>query len=303
MTRLTLPAGAPPTRLDKLLCDQLPGCSRRLAKEIIAAGQVRIDGRRARKGAEVQPGSQVDVEVLEAQPTALQPDDSLALTVIHEDSDVIAVDKPAGMPSHALRAAETGTVANFLVARYPELAGVGAPLEAGLVHRLDNDTSGVLLAARTAAAYDALRRQFTRHEVGKKYLALVRGEVVGAATIDAPIEHVRGSASRMRAAEPGSGRHAVTTYVPLRRVGTYTLLEVEIRTGVRHQIRVHLAAIGHPVAGDRLYDRDADVAIGRHLLHAASITFQHPGTGEALTLRSELPEDFEEGVRVLGVGR
>lgn len=300
MRRLTLAAEATPLRLDKLLCEQLEGCSRRAAKELIAAGLVRIDGRRARKGQEVLPGSVVEVEEAPQESQRLQPNADLDVRILHEDAAVVAVDKPAGMPTHALRADETGTVANFLLARYPEMAALGGPLEPGLVHRLDNDTSGVLLAARTAAAHAALREDFRDHRVVKKYLALVRGDVDRAATIDAPIEHVRGKGRRMRMAEPGSGRDAVTHYLPLRRFGSHTLLEIEIRTGVRHQIRVHLAAIGHPVAGDVLYDGEADATLGRHLLHATSVTFVHPESGEKMTIRSELPEEFRATVARLG---
>lgn len=288
MLRLTLPPGAAPTRLDKLLCERLPGCTRRRARELIAGGHVRVDGRRARKGVEVRPGSLVQVDPIEGSSVALPPADRGDVRVIYEDSAVIAVDKPAGMPSHPRRAGDLGTAANFLVARYPELAAVGRPLEAGLVHRLDNDTSGVLLAARTPAAHDDLRRQFSRGEVVKKYLALVRGEVVTAATIDAPIEHAPGSRRRMRIAAPGTGRGAITRYVPLCQAGGNTWIEVEMRTGVRHQIRVHLAAAGHPLVGDRLYDRQTDASGAGYQLRAISITFRHPTTKEQMTLRESV---------------
>lgn len=299
MARLTLPSDAPPTRVDKLLCDQLPGCSRRIAKTLIDAGRVRIDGRRARKGQEVAPGTVVDVEDRPDQPQGLRPNPALAMTILHEDAVVVAVDKPPGMPTPALSAGETDTVANFLIARFPDIATVGAPLEPGLVHRLDNDTSGVLLAARTDAAHTDLRRQFSDRRVVKKYLALVRGDVAQAMTIDAPIDHGRGKRRRMRLAEPGSGRDAVTHVLPLRRFGSHTLLEVEMRSGVRHQIRVHLAAIGHPIDGDRLYDSEADPAVGRHLLHASSITFVHPEGGETVIIRSDLPGDFRDRLAAL----
>ena len=299
MPRLTVPQDAAPTRLDKLLCERLPDCSRRIAKELIDGGRVRVDGRRARKGQEVLPGAVVDVEEQTGAPERLLANPDLQIAVLYEDAAVVAVDKPAGMPALALRPHERETVANFLLARFPEMAEVGKPLEPGLVHRLDNDTSGVLLAARTASAHAALRREFAAHRVIKKYLALVRGDVDHAATIDAPIDHVRGRARRMQTGKPGSGRDAVTHYLPLQRFGSHTLLEVEIRSGVRHQIRVHLAAIGRPVDGDHLYDPDADTAVSRHLLHASSITFEHPDKGDRQTVRSELPEDFRARLAAL----
>jgi 23S rRNA pseudouridine1911/1915/1917 synthase len=279
-------------RLDKLLCDQLPACSP--GGQTGEAGRVRVDGRRARKGQEVLPGAVVDIEADCDEQLRLRANPELTMEVLHEDNAVVAVNKPAGMPTQALRPSETETVANFLLARYPEMADVGSPLEPGLVHRLDNDTSGILLAARTAAAHAALRRQFAGHLVVKKYLALVRGDLDQAATIDAPIEQASGKGRRMKTASPGSGRDAATHYLPLRRFGSHTLLEVEICSGVRHQIRVHLTAIGHPVDGDRLYDPDADATVGRHLLHASSIVFVHPESGDKVTVRSELPEDFRE---------
>jgi 23S rRNA pseudouridine1911/1915/1917 synthase len=292
MPRLNLPADAAPTRLDKLLCEQLPGCSRRVAKELIAAGRVRIDGKRARKGQEVLAGAIVDVDPDYDEHAQLQPNENLPVAILYEDASLVAVDKPAGMPTHAVRASETETVANFLLARYPEVAELGGALEPGLVHRLDNDTSGVLLAARTSPAHADLRRQFAAHLVVKKYLALVHGDVAQAATIDAPIEHVRGKARRMQMSAPGNGREAVTHILPLRRFTSHTLLEIEMRTGVRHQIRVHLAAIGHPIEGDSVYSKQTDAAAGRHLLHASSIEFVHPHSGEKVIVRSELPEDF-----------
>jgi 23S rRNA pseudouridine1911/1915/1917 synthase len=226
--------------------------------------------------------------------------------VLYEDEAVLALDKPAGMPSHALRADETETVANFLLARYPDVAAVGKrPLEPGIVHRLDTETSGVLLVARTPAAYDALRQQFTERRVLKEYRAVVHGDIAQQGEIGTAIAHTRGH-TRMRvcrtAKEPG--RPALTRYRPLERYGSYTLLAVEIPTGVMHQIRVHLASIGHPVAGDRLYGGTvaADTP-ARHLLHAYRLGFTHPESGRHIEISSPVPADLRALLKRLGDNR
>jgi 23S rRNA pseudouridine1911/1915/1917 synthase len=295
MASLTVPTGTLPTRLDVFLNRHLPHGSRRTAQRLIAAGAVRINGRRTHKGATVAGGDTVEVDDEWLAPPVLRPNPRLVVPVLYEDTAVLALDKPAGMPSHALRGNETETIANFLLAHYPDSAGVGkSPLEPGIVHRLDIETSGVLLVARTPAAYDGLRRQFAARRVRKEYRAVVHGDVAGAGEIRAPIAPARGR-RRMRvcrASAPG-GRPALTRYRPLERYGSSTLLAVEIPTGVRHQIRVHLAAVGHPVVGDRLYGPTEGVAgVTRHLLHAVRIGFAHPESGQPIEVSSPLPEDF-----------
>jgi 23S rRNA pseudouridine1911/1915/1917 synthase len=241
----------------------------------------------------------------------LQANPRLAVSILYEDTAVVVVDKPPGMPGHALRAEETETVANFLLAWDPRLSGIGDhPLEPGMVHRLDTDTSGVVLVARTAAAYRALRAQFSLHQVGKEYRALVHGDVRRPGSVRAPIAHHR-DRRKMRVCAPGEhavdARPAETHYRPLECFGRHTLLEVHIRTGVMHQIRVHLASIGHPIVGDRLYGRPPGSGEPpRHLLHAAGIDFIHPETGAPMHISSPLPADFSacvEAVRRKGNSR
>jgi 23S rRNA pseudouridine1911/1915/1917 synthase len=289
-------------RLDLFLTQQVPGCSRRTAQRAIAAGEVRINGRRARKGDRVSADDQLQVTEELYAPPVLQPNPQLALHVLYEDDAVIVVDKPAGMPSHALRAHESDTVANFLLARDPDLARIGnGDREAGLVHRLDTDTSGVLLAARTTAAHRALRQQFALHQVLKEYLVLVEGRVAAPGVVRTPIAHDRHNRRKMRVAlrpEPGA-REAVTHFRPIEAWDDRTLLVVQIPTGVTHQIRVHLASIGHPIVGDRLYGSATQVA-PRQLLHAAKLCFAHPTTGEPMQISSPLPTDF---TKVLNRGK
>lgn len=299
MRALIVPTDAGATRLDRFLTAHVPGCSRRTAQRVIAAGEVRVNGRRAPKAQTVTAGDRVEVpDELYVSPK-LQPNLDLVVPVLYEDAALIAIDKPAGMPSHALRADETETAANFLLARYPDLEGVGkSDKEPGLVHRLDTDTSGVLLVARTAAAHRAVRRQFAAHQVKKEYVAVVHGDVPVAGEVRLPIAHDRHNRRKMRVcagAGPAPGaRPAVTRYRPLERFGAHTLLAVEIPTGVMHQIRVHLASLGHPIVGDRLYggalcDRDPS----RQLLHATRLTLVHPQTGRPFTVECTPPLDFE----------
>jgi 23S rRNA pseudouridine1911/1915/1917 synthase len=239
------------------------------------------------------------------QGAALRPNPVLAVPVLYEDGALVAIDKPPGMPSHALRAHESDTAANFLLAHDAKLATVGkSPLEPGIVHRLDTDTSGVLLAARTAAAYHALRRQFSSHQVTKEYFAVVHGDVASAGEVRTPIGRDGRDRRRMRvcatAGRASAARPALTSYRPVERFGTHTLLAVKIRTGVMHQIRVHLASIGHPVAGDRLYGPHAVPGEpARHMLHASRLGFTHPVTGRSLRVSSPLPADFAEFLETL----
>lgn len=299
---LTVPGGVSPQRLDVFLARAVPDCSRRIAQRTIGAGHVKVNGRRARKGDLVKEGDLVLVPAELVTPVSLQPNADLAIDLLYADDAVVAVDKPAGMPSHALRAEETRTVANFLLSRYPEMGQVGrSPLESGLVHRLDTGTSGVLLSARTASAFSLLRQQFTTGLVEKIYTVLVQGEVRAAGEVRSPIEHAPHNRRKMRIVEadrPG-GRPAHTTYRPLEHCGAATLLEVRIHTGVMHQIRVHLASIGHPVVGDALYgSAPLTDTRGRHLLHASALGFVHPQTGQRTDIRSPLPANFKD--RLLG---
>lgn len=288
-------------RLDAFLTRHVPGCSRRTVQRAIAAGAVRINGRRARKGQMVAAGDLIELPDDLNEPGTLPPNPQLAVPVLYEDAALVALDKPAGMPSHALRLTETATAANFLLARYPEMGTIGnSPREPGIVHRLDTDTSGVLLAARTQHAYAELRRQFSAHLVTKEYIALVLGDVSEPGTVDTPIGHDSHNRRKMRVGRgTGRARDARTSYRPLERFGHHTLLAVQMQTGVRHQIRVHLAAIGHPLAGDRLYAKATQPAAPRQLLHASRVRCVHPETGQPIAISSPLAADFAAYVESL----
>jgi 23S rRNA pseudouridine1911/1915/1917 synthase len=296
-----VPAGAA-DRLDKVVA-KLFGVSRGRAMDWIAEGRVRIDGKRAPKGAPVPAGARISVE--KPPPDQPEPQPELAIRIVHADQHVVVADKPAGMPSHPLKPGEKGTAANALVGRFPELASVGPSLrEGGLVHRLDTDTSGLLLAARTDAAYQMLRAQFTARTVEKGYLALAAGELHAGGEIALPLAHDPRDARRMMAisdpvyAEAHAARAAVTRFAPVERRGGFTLLEIEIPTGVMHQIRAHLAFIGHPLAGDALYGGPLLAGLERHFLHAARLAFAHPD-GSRARYESPLPPDLATALAAL----
>jgi 23S rRNA pseudouridine1911/1915/1917 synthase len=288
---------AEPERLDKAVA-RLFGVSRHRAMEWIADGRVRVDGRRAPKGAPVQPGARISVE--RPPPEQPSPQPELPIRIVHADAHVVVADKPAGMPSHPLKPGEKGTAANALVGRFPELATIGPSLrEGGLVHRLDTDTSGLLLAARTDAAHAQLRAQFAARTVEKGYLALVGGELHAGGEIAVPLLHDPRDPRRMLAAsdpeyaQEHGARPAVTTFSPRERRGGFTLLDVEIATGVMHQIRAHLSFIGHPLAGDALYGGPDLPGLARHFLHAARLGFAHPD-GSRARYECALPDELEK---------
>lgn len=288
-------------RLDRFLDRCLPRWSRRRSRWAIETHLVRVNGRTARKGQLVRPGDIVHIEIDRAL-AELEPEPELPLAVVHDDPAMLAIDKPAGMPTVALRPSDRGTVANALLARYPEIAHAGGPLEAGLVHRLDTPTSGILVAARTRADWRLLRAQFHARQVAKLYLATVHGVIARPGVITTAIGHESSRQSRRMQTFPYPQRHprgrpraAFTRYRPVARWQHATLLAVAIRTGVRHQVRVHLASIGYPILGDTLYAVPARLdAPSRLMLHAARIAFAHPRTRTRIVLRSPLPRDYWE---------
>jgi 23S rRNA pseudouridine1911/1915/1917 synthase len=293
---LVVPPGAS-LRLDSFLVKQVPGMSRRAARELLEQGLVRVNGRAARKGHRLNPS---DLVTVAPRPEDLAEERSLPLVVLQRDDHFIAVDKPSGVPAVALRPEDRGTLANLILARHPELRGIGRPLECGAVHRLDTGTSGVMLFARNADAYTELRRQFRSRAVAKQYLALVAGSPPQSGRIAWPVAHDPRVRSRMlvcrsehRARRLGA-RPAATRYRTVRSYRGASLLAISISTGVRHQIRVHLASLGSPVAGDLLYGKALarTVQAPRLMLHARRIRFRHPTDKSRVVVHAGLPEDF-----------
>jgi 23S rRNA pseudouridine1911/1915/1917 synthase len=283
-------------RLDRFLHERLPEYSRARVQQWIKAGSVLVDGSPGRAATAVRAGAKVDATPLEAPPLRAVPE-ALPLAVLYEDDDVVAVDKPAGMVVHAGAGVHSGTLVNALLHRFGELSGVGGELRPGIVHRLDRFTSGVLLVAKNDAAHRKLAAQFAGRSVEKVYLALVHGRVLReSGRVEKPIARDPVRRTRMTA-RLESGRAAWSEYRVLRRLEGFTLLEVRIGTGRTHQIRVHLASIGHPVAGDTLYGAPAKIEghapLGRYFLHSHRIRFARPSDGAEVTVVSPLPEELE----------
>jgi len=290
-------------RLDRILVARFPGVGRRRWAEMFAAGWVQVNGGRAVKGQRVAPGAEVTVRAAPATGPSLAPipEPELPLEVLHVDARLLALGKPPGQPSHPLRPGETGTLANALVARFPECAAVGRDVrEGGLVHRLDRGTSGVLLAARDLEAYSFARRAFAAGQVGKTYLALVAGSARDG-ELDAPLVQ-RGRRSVL--ARPGDpdALEALTAWRVIAGAGGVSLLEVTARSGRMHQVRAHLAAAGHPLVGDPLYGGPESVGgqrIEHPFLHARSIALPHPDGGR-LEVDAPLPAQRAETLIALG---
>lgn len=290
-----LPEAFDQDRIDRVV-SALTGRSRSAAKALIDDGAVRLDGAVVTAASRrVEAGMTVTVVLPPLEDPTPRPDPGVAFTVVHEDAEVIVVDKPAGLVVHPGAGQPDGTLVNGLVARYPELLEVGELHRPGIVHRLDRGTSGLLVVARTEDAYFELVEQMSAHEPERLYLALAWGHLdTDQGTIDAPIGRSTRHPTRMAVSE--SGRRAVTHYTVNSRFDepvTATLIQCRLETGRTHQIRVHLRAIGHPVVGDRDYDGGRPgLDPGRPFLHAAELRFTHPGTGEEVAFDAPLPEDL-----------
>jgi len=314
------PAGASPTvdlvvpgalggaRVDRVV-SLLSGLPRRVVADLVEAGSVRLDGRTvASRSTTVRTGQRLEVDAHPEEPDVPVPDPSVAFSVVHEDAELIVVNKPAGLVVHHGAGHRGGTLVDGLLARYPDLGALadavgGDPDRPGIVHRLDKGTSGLLVVARTPGAYRSLAQQFRAHSAGREYLVLAAGTVeADEGTVDAPIG--RSTRQRTRMAVTARGRQARTEYRVVTRylepVPT-SLLEARLDTGRTHQVRVHLAAIGHPVIGDERYGRSlarprpivAEMASGRLFLHALRLSLDHPAGGRA-TWDAPVPDDLAE---------
>jgi len=280
-------------RLDKYVCQQLPELSRSRVQRLIADGHITVNGRPAKPGLKLNTGDRIKVTIPPTPPEKLLPE-SIPLNIIYEDEDLIVVDKPAGLTVHPAPGHPGHTLVNALLAHFPRLADSGDALRPGIVHRLDKDTSGVMLVAKNSRAQADLAGQFKSHTVSKAYLVLVKGHLTPeAGVIEAAIG--RDPRHRQRMAVVARGREARTEYKVIRYIREYTLLEVRPRTGRTHQIRVHLGAIGFPVVGDKIYGVRSPF-LGRQFLHACRLGFSLPSTGEYVEFKSELPEDLEQAL-------
>jgi 23S rRNA pseudouridine1911/1915/1917 synthase len=290
-------------RLDSWIARQLPDLSRARVQALMAAGAVRLGGRPARPSARLRGGEEVTVELPDPVAATPAPED-VPLVVVYEDARLLVVDKPAGMTVHPGAGRLSGTLVNALLHHVRDLSGVGGVLRPGIVHRLDRGTSGLMVVAKDDEAHRALSAQFAAREVEKEYLAIVHGVPrARQAVIEAAIGRDPVHRKKMSVRAP-RGRAARSAYTVVEALDGAALLRVRIHTGRTHQIRVHLASLGHPVAGDATYGgtrtpssrrpaaRAALDGLTRPALHAARLAFTHPGTGERLRFEAPLPRDL-----------
>jgi 23S rRNA pseudouridine1911/1915/1917 synthase len=298
-----LQVGEAGERLDRYLARTLPDVSRSQVQRLIRQGLVALDGETAKPSTPVEPGMRVVVRIPPAPPDEIHPQ-TIPIDVVYEDDDLLVVNKPAGMVVHPAYGHWEGTLVNALLARYPDLA-VGDAGRPGIVHRLDRDTSGLIVVAKTEVALEHLRQQFKSRSVKKTYLVLVHGQPPAPeGIIEAPVG--RDSRRRQRMAVVPGGRAARTHYRLLEGLGDYSLLAVSPETGRTHQIRVHLAWLGVPVAGDPVYSRGREareakkrLGLGRQFLHAWRLSFERPDGKGVMELEAPLPADLARVLRVL----
>lgn len=295
MGRTSLTAGAESrgTRLDAFLAARMPELTRSSAARLAEAGRVTVNGKTAAKSCRLEGGELVEVETPEPEPAAAQPQD-IPLDVIYEDADVIAVNKPAGLVVHPAPGHPDGTLVNALLHHCQGgLSGVGGERRPGIVHRIDRDTSGLIIAAKNDFAHQALSAQLQDHTLARTYEAVVVGNLrEEAGTVDAPIGRHHTDRKKMAVTERG-GRPAVTHWEVVERFPGLTHVRCRLETGRTHQIRVHMAYIGHPIYGDTVYGCKKPVpGLTGQCLHAAGLRFIHPRTGEAVSLTCPLNDEF-----------
>lgn len=283
-------------RVDHYLTAALPEYSRSRMQSWIREGRVKVNGAAVKASAVLRGGEEICVETAAAAPLRAFAED-LPVEVLYEDASVVVVNKPAGMVVHMGAGNHAGTLVNALLHRFGELSGAGGEERPGIVHRIDRETSGVLVVARNDQAHRALSEQFAGRTVEKEYLALVHGVVaLDSGRVEKPIARDPNNRLRMTA-RLASGRAAISEYKVLRRYEKCTYLSVRILTGRTHQIRVHMSSIGHPLVGDKLYGAPPRVpgvpAMERFFLHSRSLTFTSPATGERVRVEAPLPADLE----------
>ncbi len=287
--------GAPKERIDVFLSRET-GLSRSQIDKLIKSGRVKLNRQNAKAGYRIKADDRIIFSVPPAKEIAARPE-NIPLDIVYEDKDIIVINKPPGMVVHPAAGNTEGTLVNAVLHHARDLSGIGGRIRPGVVHRLDKDTSGLIVFAKNDASHLDLSKQIKNREVKKTYLALVHGEIKGdSGAIDAPIGRHPVHRKKMAVIRSGSlkSREALTYYKVLERFRGYTLVELDLKTGRTHQIRVHLSHIGHPVVGDRTYSKKKDGGASRQLLHASGLSFHHPITGKYLEFSSDMPEDMKQ---------
>ena len=299
-SRITIKAGPlqDGMRLDVLAASFAEGASRSAVRDAIKSGALTVDGKVCTTpGRKIKPGEVIVLELPALQQESLPEAEDIPLDIVYEDDDLIVIDKPRGMVVHPGAGNSSGTLVNALLAHVGEsIRGLGDdPERPGIVHRIDKDTSGLLVCAKSPAAFEGLKEQFSRHSIRREYFAIVHHNIKEeCGTVDVPLGRHPVNGAR-RSVNGKDARQAVTHYKVLERLGDYCLISCRLETGRTHQIRVHMAHIGHPVAGDPLYGPKKDrLGAGGQILHAGVLGFTHPVTGEEMCFESPLPEYFEK---------
>lgn len=278
------------TRLDHYITEQVPRLSRSRLQALIKDGHILVNGEGARANDKVRAGDTITFSEPETKPCENLAED-IALSVLYEDDDLIVINKPAGLVVHPAAGHASGTLVNALLFHCEELSGIGGVERPGIVHRLDKETSGCLVAAKNDLAHQSLMEQFAGREVTKIYLAIAAGTPRRReGFIDAPIGRHRVHRQKMAVVKEGLGKEARTTWKVLAPLPAGTLIECTLHTGRTHQIRVHLKHLGHPLLGDTVYGKPA--GFPRHMLHAWKLGFNHPRTGQRIECVAPIPEDF-----------
>jgi 23S rRNA pseudouridine1911/1915/1917 synthase len=304
VARLVVAPGEEGERIDRFLSERKDGLTRSRIKHLIEEGGVLVGGRPVRASYRVREGDRIEVSVPAPPLEELVPED-IPVEILFADDDVVVVNKPPGLVVYPAAGHPTGTLMNALLYRVGSLAPVGGPLRPGVVHRLDRDTSGVMVVARSSRAYYDLVEQFRSRETTRSYRALVLGDMGEEGEIDMPIGRSEKDRKKM-STRSRQRREARTAWRALRSYGFATLLEVRLATGRTHQIRVHFASVGHPVLGDRVYGRKTSLDIRgervffpRQMLHAALLGFRHPATGGRVEFSAPVPADMREALERL----
>jgi 23S rRNA pseudouridine1911/1915/1917 synthase len=299
-TEIEVDEGAEGQRLDVFLSSTLPDCSRSQIQKAIDKGQVTVNGQGVKRNYKVKKSDLVSFGEFQLEEIEARPE-KIPLDVLYEDRDIIVVNKPQGMVVHPAPGSTSGTLVNALLYHCTDLSGINGKLRPGIVHRIDKDTSGILVAAKNDFAHRGLARQLKDHEMRREYLALVHGIIQhDAGCIDAPIGRNPGDRKKMAVVFRNS-RRAVTRFDVLERFKEYTLVKLKLETGRTHQIRVHMAYIKHPVVGDIKYGPGKnEFGLTRQALHAYVLGFKHPRSGKYLEFTVGLPEYFKEILSVLG---
>ena len=281
-------------RLDKCVGEKYPELSRTYAQKLIGGGYITVNNQVAKASLKLNIGDEVNIIIPPTPPSPLSPED-IPLNIIYEDNGLLVIDKPPGLAVHPAPGHPGHTLVNAILSHFPHLADISDSLRPGVVHRLDKDTSGVMVIAKNSMAQASLANQFKTHSVVKAYLVLVKGHLTPErGIIEAPIG--RDPRNRKRMAVVSEGREARTEYQVVKYAGGYTLLEVRPETGRTHQIRVHLSAVGYPVVGDAVYGAKSNY-LSRQFLHACRLGFKSPSTGEYVEFESQLPPDLAQALK------